>query len=82
VDKFIQEKKLKKGLELLYQAARINPKDPEILVRIGPVKADQNEPAEADRYLSKALQQDPGHDLALIMRERRKNSLYESTGRS
>jgi CxxC motif-containing protein len=37
-DKFIQEKKLKKGLELLHQAARINPKDPEILVRIGTVK--------------------------------------------
>ena len=33
---------------------------------------DQNEPAEADRYLSKALQQDPGHDLALIMREKTK----------
>ncbi|CAG5110780.1 Oidioi.mRNA.OKI2018_I69.chr2.g5144.t1.cds [Oikopleura dioica] len=71
-DKLIKEKKIKKGLELLHQAQRINPKDPEILVRIGTVKVDQNQPAEADRYISRALQQDPGHDLALIMREKTK----------
>lgn len=71
-DKLIKENKISKGLELLNQAHRIDPRNPEILVRIGTVKVDQNEHVDADKYLSRALQVDPGHALALIMREKTK----------
>lgn len=55
-EKFFRQNNQQKGLDLLDHAHKIDPRNAEVLVLIGTAKVELNEVAEADRYLSRALQ--------------------------
>ena len=55
-EKFVRQNRRQKGLDLLEHAHKIDPKNAEVLVLLGTTKMEMNEVADADRYLSRALQ--------------------------
>jgi tetratricopeptide (TPR) repeat protein len=71
-EQFLKQQNHKKGLELLDHAYRIDPKNADVLVKIGSVKHELNMGAEADKFLSRALQVNPTHEIAIKLRQETK----------